>query len=41
MVLTDKWTVLMVVMLLVNGVLAYVTRNKKNDEDENAENANA
>jgi uncharacterized protein YqhQ len=32
--LVDKWTILMVVMTLVNALLAYLTRNKKKDEDE-------
>jgi len=35
MVLTDRYTLLMVVILLVNAALAFVTRNRK--EDENGE----
>ena len=34
MQMTDKWTLLMVAMLAVNGVAAYLTRNKDNSEDD-------
>ena len=34
MVLTDRYTLLMVVILLVNAALAFVTRNRKEDENE-------
>ena len=33
MILTDKYTLAMVVILLVNFLLAYLTRNKKKDDD--------
>ena len=37
MILTDRWTLLMVLMLAVNLVIAYLTRNKKQEaEDEEA-----
>ena len=39
--LVDKWTVLMLVMLLINVIAAFLTRNKKKDDDEEDENANA
>ena len=31
---TDKYTLAMVVIMLVNFVIAYLTRNKKKDDDE-------
>ncbi|MBQ5554809.1 MAG: hypothetical protein IIT44_03395 [Erysipelotrichaceae bacterium] len=34
MIWTDKYTLAMVIILLVNFVLAYLTRNKKKDDDE-------
>ena len=34
MALVDKWTILMVVFLAVNAVLGLVTRNKKEEEQE-------
>lgn len=34
MVLTDKWTLLMVAMLGVNAILAFVTKNKKQENEE-------
>ena len=34
MVLTDKWTVLMVVMALANVILAVLSKKKKEDKDE-------
>jgi len=37
MIMTDRWTLLMVVILLSNLVLAYVTRNKEDDDDEDEE----
>jgi hypothetical protein len=37
MVLIDKWTPLMIVYVLANGVLAYVTRNQKKEEKETVE----
>ena len=39
MVMTDKWTLLMVAMLAVNGVAAYLTRNKKDEKEDEEENA--
>ena len=41
MVLTDRWTLLMVAMLAVNGVLAFVTRNKKEEDEDEEEEENA
>ena len=37
MVLIDKWTPLMIVYVLANGVLAYLTRNQKKEEKETVE----
>ena len=34
MVLTDRWTLFMVAILIVNAVLAIVTRNRKDDAEE-------
>ena len=41
MQLTDKWTIAMVAMLAVNGVAAYLTRNKDNDNKDDSETAEA
>ncbi|MBR0474479.1 MAG: hypothetical protein IJJ19_05715, partial [Erysipelotrichaceae bacterium] len=34
MVLFDKWTLLMMVIMIGNLVVAYLTRNKKEDEEK-------
>lgn len=34
MVLTDRWTVLMLAILVIGAALAYLTRNEKQDEEE-------
>jgi predicted histidine transporter YuiF (NhaC family) len=34
MVLTDRWTVLMLAILVIGAALAYLTRNEKDKEDE-------
>ena len=39
MVLTDKWTLLMVVILLVDIVIALFTKKSVKDSDETEENA--
>ena len=33
----DKWTIWMIIILLVNVILAFLTRNKKKDDDEEEE----
>ena len=38
MTLVDKWTIPMVLILVANGIVAYLTRNKK-PEDEDTEKA--
>ena len=40
MVLTDRWTVIMVAILLVSAILAYMTRNNEKEAD-NSENTAA
>ncbi|MBR3354180.1 MAG: hypothetical protein IKG47_02290 [Oscillospiraceae bacterium] len=37
MVMTDKWTPFMIIVLLINAVLAYLTRNDKEENDEDKE----
>ena len=37
MVLTDKWTAFMVIIVLVDLVLAYLSRNRKKEEKNNEE----
>ncbi|MDO5138707.1 MAG: hypothetical protein Q4D71_09675, partial [Oscillospiraceae bacterium] len=39
MAMTDKWTLLMVAMLVVNGIAAYLTRNKKDEKEDEEEDA--
>ena len=39
--LTDKWTLLMVVLAVLNLVLAFVTRNKKKDDEDKDQEASA
>ena len=34
MVFVDKWTILMAIYLIVGGLLAFFTRNKKDEEKE-------
>ncbi|MCR4855680.1 MAG: hypothetical protein K5908_05875, partial [Erysipelotrichaceae bacterium] len=40
MILIDKYTLLMVVIMLVNFLVAYLTRNKKKDDDDKEEDQN-
>lgn len=37
MVLVDKWTLPMVIILIISIILAYLTKNKKKEEDEEEE----
>ena len=37
MVLTDKWTPFMIIVLLIDAVLAYFSRNEKEENDEDKE----
>ena len=39
MVLTDRWTVLMLAILVIGGALAYLTRNEKDKDEEKPEEA--
>ena len=40
MVLVDRWTVLMIAILIIGAALAYLTRNEKDeDEEEKTEKA--
>ena len=43
MVLTDRWTILMAVILMIQAVVAYIAKKSEddNDDDEIAEAANA
>ena len=40
MILVDKWTLLMLIILAVNLILAFLTRNKDKEKDEEKENFN-
>ena len=37
MVLTDKWTILMLAILVIGAAMAYLTRNQKDEEEEQPE----
>ena len=37
MVLTDKWTILMLAILVIGAAMAYLTRNQKDEEEEQSE----
>ena len=37
MVLVDKWTLPMIIILIISVILAYLTKNKKKEKDEEEE----
>ena len=39
MILTDRWTILMIAILVIGGALAYLTRNEKEEEEEKSAEA--